>query len=124
MSPGEGIDGTESEMKAVTDADDHISSCHHVSTERSLHPGSSRGLGGGGLSAAAGVALAHHEPWKTPEGPFLKRGLQGFRRSHHRLNQLEPLCPELCCRTSGELFSFGMRPCPHMRNQSVGRRGE
>lgn len=43
-----GIDGCGSEMKAVTDADDHVSSCHHVSTMLSLHPGSCLILEGGG----------------------------------------------------------------------------
>lgn len=57
---------------------------------------------------------------ESPLGPFLEKALQGFRHSHHQLNQVVPLWTEpCCCCTSGELFSFQTWVCPHMRNQSV-----
>lgn len=70
-----GIDGCGSEMKAVTDADDHVSSCHHVSTMLSLHPGSClilEGGGGGGGSCQLEPVWppVHQSTMDTPVGAF------------------------------------------------------
>lgn len=103
-----GIDGCGSEMKAVTDADDHVSSCHHVSTMLSLHPGSCLILEGGGGGCAGEVPVSWSQcgplytsqPWTPPWGPFL----QESRHSQFQLNQLLPLCAS--GSGSGSDFSF------------------
>lgn len=97
------------EMKAVTDVDDHISSCHRVSTQSILLILAAAGTWGGPCQLKPAWPRHALEPRKAQWGPFLekkkKKGFQGFRHSHHQINQLVALqTKSRAARTTGELF--------------------